>query len=241
MNKDLLIFGQDRRSPRELEEVAEGVINKVSNTGSQVALVSESRTVAYAMLPKLLNEGVNVQGLLLKDKKKFRLDHVRSYTNPDSIAEGLASLYKKGIEYFIVMAMNSLIPAQVVDGYHGILLNVHGSVLPEFLGAGNPVKKQLRLGEEYGGVTLQYVGVDLDGGDVLVRYKVKLIYGDQSPPLEGDLDKLADKNYRKVIFPTAAKVCAFALDNIHRIEPRPVLSLRSGRLLKPDKMVYARK
>lgn len=227
MIKKCFLDGMSKREPEDLERRAAKLIGEASvSKGPQVALISQNRSVAYNMLNALLGQNVNVAGILLRDEEIFRYDHVRSYTNPGYMQRTMQSMESEGIEYFIVMALKDTIPEPVVQKFHGKLWNIHASLLPRYQGVGNPIMEQLRRGDKYGGVTVQYVGEERDSGDFLVRCKVPLIYDGQPYPLKNPSRKLVNKNYREVIFPTAAKVCAFALQNIYEIQPIPLENLR---------------
>lgn len=242
MLKGILFDGSYTQSPADLEHRAKRLIRKASITeGAQVALISQNRRVAFAMLSALLEKGVNVQGVLLRGEKYFCREHVKAYTQPDHIRRTMQSMGSGGINYFIVMALDDVIQEPIVREFRGNLWNIHASLLPEYQGVGNPVREQLKQGDKYGGITLQYVGEEIDSGDVLVRYKVPLIYDDKPRELENPSRTLVDRNYTRVIIPTAAEVCAFAIGNIDRIQPMPVERLRSGSRLSPNKMIYARK
>lgn len=250
--------------PKELERMleelirtarVEGLIKKAFSAvkGAKVALISQNERVAFGMLYAFLGKNVNVDSILLGDEKshrysllKSRYSSLRTYSRPRSYSKlymqkTMQSMRDAGIEYFIIMAQSDKIPQQVVQKFHGKLWNVHDSVLPRYMGVGNPVREQLKQGDKYGGVTLQYVGEEIDRGDVLVRYKKELIYDGEPRELENPSRTLVDRNYTRVIIPTAAEVCAFAIKNIDRIRPMPIERLRSASGLSPNKMIYARK
>lgn len=155
---------------------------------------------------------------------------MRSYTDVKLMGETIERMSNERIKYFIVMALDDLIPVSVVNRFPARLYNAHSSLLPDFLEVGDPVKEQLKQGVSYGGVTFQYVGEKRDRGHVLVRYKVKLIYDGQPKELRSPPRNLVYRNYDEVIIPTAAKVCAFALRNLNRIKPTPLEQLVGGNI-----------
>jgi folate-dependent phosphoribosylglycinamide formyltransferase PurN len=241
MKKMIIDDELDQITSHEFNERVKDIIQEKGNKGHQIALISQNWNVAYDMLSELLDRGVNVRNILLRDEQGFDHSHVHSYDSPKHMGGAMGSLYTSGIEYFIAMALDHLIPASIVKGYNEILWNLHASVLPEYMGVGNPVLKQLKNGNEFGGVTLQYVGKRQDEGEVLVRCKKKLVYDNETEPIANPPKILIRKNYESVIFPTAAEVCAFVLKHINKIKPTQMEDLNSAEALTPNRMIYARK
>ena len=71
-------------------------------------------------------------------------------------------------EMIVVTAYGKILPSYVLDypKYH--CLNVHGSLLPRYRGAA-PMQRAIMEGEKETGVTIMYMDVGLDTGDMLLK------------------------------------------------------------------------
>lgn len=100
---------------------------------------------------------------------------------------------------------------EFVEHYHGRILNIHPSLLPEFRGL-DTHRRALRSGASQHGASVHFVTKELDGGPVIVQARVPVLPGDDGESL-------------------AARV----LEQEHRIYPLAVSWFASGRLhLGPD-------
>lgn len=76
-------------------------------------------------------------------------------------------------EMIVVAAYGKILPENVINYPKYGCINVHGSYLPKYRGAA-PMQRAIIDGEEYTGVTIMYMDVGLDTGDMLAREKIKI-------------------------------------------------------------------
>jgi methionyl-tRNA formyltransferase len=83
-------------------------------------------------------------------------------------AEVVAELREMAPEVMVVVGYGQLIPQSIIDiPKHGII-NVHGSLLPKYRGAG-PIQWAIANGETMSGVTTMRINAGLDTGDMLLK------------------------------------------------------------------------
>ena len=76
-------------------------------------------------------------------------------------------------EMIVVAAYGKILPENVINYPKYGCINVHGSYLPKYRGAA-PMQRAIIDGEEYTGVTIMYMDVGLDTGDMLAREKIEI-------------------------------------------------------------------
>lgn len=76
-------------------------------------------------------------------------------------------------EMIVVAAYGKILPENVINYPKYGCINVHGSYLPKYRGAA-PMQRAIIDGEEYTGVTIMYMDVGLDTGDMLAREKIAI-------------------------------------------------------------------
>jgi len=108
--------------------------------------------------------------------------------------------------------MRILTPA-FVKHYHGRMLNIHPSLLPEFRGL-DTHRRALAAGAKEHGVSIHFVTDELDGGPVIVQKKLAILPDDD-----------------------AAKLAARVQAEEHRLYPRVIRWFAEGRLRLRGKQV----
>lgn len=76
-------------------------------------------------------------------------------------------------EMIVVAAYGKILPENVINYPKYGCINVHGSYLPKYRGAA-PMQRAIIDGEKYTGVTIMYMDVGLDTGDMLAREKIAI-------------------------------------------------------------------
>jgi methionyl-tRNA formyltransferase len=102
--------------------------------------------------------------------KEAALRHGLPVYQPERIRrpEAVAALAALAPDVMIVVGYGQIIPQAVIDiPLHGII-NVHGSLLPKYRGAG-PVQWAIANGETRTGVTTMRIDAGLDTGDMLLK------------------------------------------------------------------------
>lgn len=102
----------------------------------------------------------------------------------EAFAELLAKLNP---ELIVVVAFGKILPKNVLDYPKHGCINVHGSLLPKYRGAA-PMQRSIIDGDKVTGVTIMYMDVGLDTGDMLYKSEVEIAEDDN---FENIHDKLS--------------------------------------------------
>ena len=90
-------------------------------------------------------------------------------------------------DIIITCAYGQIIPKEILDYPKYGCINVHASLLPKYRG-GAPIHKAIIDGEEETGITIMYMDVGMDTGDIISQEKIKI---DDSDTVETLHDKLS--------------------------------------------------
>lgn len=141
------------------------------------------------------------------------IDHTQ-YPDRDGFDAALRTAIDRYHPALVVLAgfMRILTPA-FVKHYHGRMLNIHPSLLPEFRGL-DTHRRALAAGAKEHGVSIHFVTDELDGGPVIVQKKLAILPDDD-----------------------AAKLAARVQAEEHRLYPRVIRWFAEGRLRLRGKQV----
>lgn len=94
---------------------------------------------------------------------------------PQTLRDGafLETLKSLDPEMIIVVAYGKILPSCVLDYPKYGCINVHGSLLPEYRGAA-PMQRAILDGKSKTGVTIMYMDVGLDTGDMLIKKELEI-------------------------------------------------------------------
>ncbi len=95
---------------------------------------------------------------------------IRSVFQPQKMRDGqaLEILQQLQPELIAVVAYGKLLPKEILELPKYGCINVHGSLLPKYRGAG-PIQWSIIDGEKTTGVTTMYMGEGLDTGDMILK------------------------------------------------------------------------
>lgn len=157
---------------------------------------------AVPSLEQLIKDGHEVVGVFAQpDKPKGRgyklaappvkeaaLAHQLPVYQPAKMRDGeaLAILQELKPEIIVVVAYGKILPKEILDLPEKGCINVHGSLLPKYRGAG-PIQWAVINGEKTTGVTTMYMGEGLDTGDIILKEETEIgeneTYGELSDRL----------------------------------------------------------
>lgn len=102
--------------------------------------------------------------------KEAALAHDIPVYQPTSMRNGEALEILKGLapEVIVVVAYGKILPKEILELLTKGCINVHGSLLPKYRGAG-PIQWSVINGEKTTGVTTMYMGEGLDTGDMILK------------------------------------------------------------------------
>lgn len=159
---------------------------------------------AKVQLEALINAGADVIGVVTQpDKPKGRKmvltpppvkvcaeEHDIPVYQPNTLRgdEFAALLDTLAPELIIVAAYGKILPENVINYPSLGCINVHGSLLPRYRGAA-PIQRAIIDGERETGITIMYMDVGLDTGDMLSKVVVPIEIFDNFETMH---DKLAE-------------------------------------------------
>jgi methionyl-tRNA formyltransferase len=97
-------------------------------------------------------------------------------------AEALEQLRSIPVDAMVVVGYGQIIPQSVIDLAPLGIINVHGSLLPKYRGAG-PIQWAIRNGETVTGVTTMRIDAGLDTGDMLLKAETPIGPDETAPEL----------------------------------------------------------
>lgn len=163
---------------------------------------------AKVQLEALINAGADVVGVVTQpDKPKGRKmvltpppvkvcaeEHDIPVYQPNTLRgeEFAALLDTLAPELIIVAAYGKILPENVINYPSLGCINVHGSLLPKYRGAA-PIQRAIMDGERETGITIMYMDVGLDTGDMLSKVVVPIEIFDNFETMHDKLAKAGAK------------------------------------------------
>ncbi len=83
----------------------------------------------------------------------------------------LAALQERGVELVCLAGYMRILSEIMVAPYHGRILNIHPSLLPDYRGS-NTHRRVLEAGEKHHGCSVHFVTVELDEGPLIIQASV---------------------------------------------------------------------
>lgn len=192
---------------------------------------------ARVSLEKLADSGADIVGVVTQpDKPKgrkmlptpsevkaFAVERGLDVYQPSTLKdESFAELLQKlDPELIIVAAYGKLLPESVINYPALGCINVHGSLLPKYRGAA-PIQRAIMNGEAETGITIMYMDVGLDTGDMLAKV---------STPIS------EDDNFESVHDRLAALGAELLIETVEKIEAGNAERIKQ----KDDDSTYAAK
>lgn len=121
---------------------------------------------AYTQPDKPKNRGMK---LIPTPVKEYALTKNISVYQPVSCRDEAVLEELRALEpdVIVVAAYGKLLPKALLEIPKTAIINVHSSILPQYRGAA-PINWAILNGDEETGVTIQYMGEELDAGDILL-------------------------------------------------------------------------
>jgi phosphoribosylglycinamide formyltransferase-1 len=182
-------------------------------TGLRTAvLISGSGTNLQAIIDAVLHDGLGIHlCAVLSDRPEATgLTRARTasiatrtidYTTFDKRATAERRLASELAEFdpqlVILAGFMRIIPADLVEAFHGRMLNIHPSLLPKYRGL-NTYHRAIEAGEAWHGSTVHYVIPELDSGPSIIQYRVPIHAGETETSLS---DRVRHGEY--IIYPRA--------------------------------------
>ncbi len=105
--------------------------------------------------------------------KKVALENNIKVIQPVKIRNEYASVLELNPDIIVTCAYGQIIPKEILDCPKYGCINVHASLLPKYRG-GAPIHRAIMSGEKETGITIMYMDVGMDSGDIITQEKVKI-------------------------------------------------------------------
>lgn len=129
--------------------------------------------------------------------KELALQHNLELYQPIKVreAEFVQKVREMAPDIIVVAAFGQLIPKDILDIPPYGCVNVHASLLPKYRGA-SPIQSAIIDGESETGITIMYMDLKIDTGDMILQDKVTIEKNETAGSL---FDKLAELGSRLMI------------------------------------------
>ncbi|NLW15247.1 MAG: methionyl-tRNA formyltransferase [Erysipelothrix sp.] len=152
------------------------------------------------VLNQLLEDGFNVVGVVTQPDRPFgrkkelkapltkelAIQHQIPVLQPESIKNSIDEVLALKPDCIVTCAYGQIVPKGILDYPKYKSLNVHASLLPKHRG-GAPIHKSIIAGDTETGVTLMFMDVGMDSGDMLAKEKVSIEKDDTFGDVEAKL------------------------------------------------------
>ena len=146
-------------------EFAQVALRALVEDGQEIALVltqpDKPKGRGYTLTPSEVKAYALEQGL--------RVETPNSLRTPE--AEEL--LRSVGADLFVVAAYGKILPENILRIPPLGCVNIHASLLPAWRGAA-PIQRAIMNGDTVGGVTMMYMDVGLDTGDIILQKSIDI-------------------------------------------------------------------
>ena len=119
--------------------------------------------------------------------KQVALDHGIKVFQPIKIREEYEDIIALGADIIVTCAYGQIIPKVILDAPRLGCINVHGSLLPKLRG-GAPIHWSIINGDSKTGITIMYMDVKMDSGDIISQRETEILDSDN---LESLYDRMS--------------------------------------------------
>lgn len=115
---------------------------------------------------------------------------------PNKIIDIYEDLNNLDFDVMLTYAFGQYIPVKILELPKIAALNIHGSLLPKYRGAG-PIQHALLNDDKQTGINLIYMTQKMDAGDILFEAKLDILPNDTTTTLFEKISILSAKNIQK--------------------------------------------
>ncbi|HVN56845.1 MAG TPA: phosphoribosylglycinamide formyltransferase [Bacteroidales bacterium] len=168
---------------------AENIIKYFSNRNSaKVTLVLSNKRDAFVF-----------ERAAKLDVPAIFFDRTRFYAE----GEVLALLLKNKIDFIVLAGFLLLVPGDIIEAYHGKIVNIHPALLPSYGGKGMYGEKVheavIRNKEPQSGITIHHVNGIYDNGDIIFQAKCQVMPDDTADSLAQRIHELEYRYFPEII------------------------------------------
>lgn len=166
---------------------------------------------AATILSKLIDSGFDVIGVVTQPDKQKGRGHEVSFSPVKELAiekgltmyqpvklkeqEFLETVKALNPDVIVVAAFGQILPKALLEVPSHGCINVHASLLPKYRGAA-PIQYSIIDGEKETGITIMYMDVGVDTGDIILQEKIPITSLETGGSL---FDKMADLGAELII------------------------------------------
>ena len=118
--------------------------------------------------------------------KEVALKHCISVFQPENIRTDYEEVLKVQPDIIVTCAYGQIIPKEVLDYPRLGCINVHASLLPKLRG-GAPIHKAIIEGHQKSGITIMYMDIKMDSGDIISQRETEITDSDNLESLHDRL------------------------------------------------------
>jgi len=150
----------------------------VSGGGTNLqAIINEVRSGELATnLCCVISDRPGVLGLDRADKAGIPtqvIDYQHFAQRTDADVALLTKLSALKADLVVLAGFMRILPEELVQQYHGRMLNIHPSLLPKYRGL-HTYRRALAAGDSHHGTTVHFVTPELDAGPSIIQYRVPI-------------------------------------------------------------------
>lgn len=146
-------------------EFAQVALRALVEDGQEIALVltqpDKPKGRGYTLTPSEVKAYALEQGLRVETPNTLRTP------------EAEEMLRSVGADLFVVAAYGKILPENILQIPRLGCVNIHASLLPAWRGAA-PIQRAIMSGDKVGGVTMMYMDVGLDTGDIILQKSIDI-------------------------------------------------------------------
>lgn len=149
-------------------------------------LIKNSNVVGVVTQP---DKPVGRKGKLsISPIKQVALENNIKLFQPSKIKQEYDDILKLNPDIIITCAYGQIIPKEILDYPRLGCINVHASLLPHYRG-GAPIHRAIINGDKVSGVTIMYMDINMDSGDIIAQRETEILDSDTAESL---FDKLSN-------------------------------------------------
>lgn len=130
--------------------------------------------------------------------KNLALEHNIPVFQPARIKVDYEAIKEYHPDLIVTCAYGQIVPKEVLDAPRLGCINVHASLLPKYRG-GAPIHHAIMNGETKSGITIMYMDVGMDTGDMIVKKEIPIEDSDTLGSLSDKLSKLGASLLEEVL------------------------------------------
>lgn len=121
--------------------------------------------------------------------KRVGINHTILVLQPDKIKEHIEEITSLEPDLIVTCAYGQILPKKILDCPRLGCINVHASLLPKLRG-GAPIHRAIMNGYKRTGITIMYMGIGMDDGDIITQEAIDIDINDTAETLHDKLSIL---------------------------------------------------